>query len=81
MLVIVTVQSDATMLMLRDPRPERPELGERRARVLQEHTSRWSTMCGRDGRTIWAEIARVQPSAQPSATPDRAGPVRLPCAP
>lgn len=58
-LVIVTVQSDATMLMVRVARPAQPELGDRRERVLQSHTSRWSTMSGRDGRTIWAEIART----------------------
>lgn len=58
-LVIVTVQSDATMLIVRDARPEHAELGEGRQSVLQAYTERWSTMSGRDGRTIWAEIARV----------------------
>jgi hypothetical protein len=58
-LVIVTVQSDATMLMVRVARPAHTELGDRRERVLQSHTSRWSTMSGRDGRTIWAEITRT----------------------
>ena len=55
--VIVTVQSDATMLMVRDPLPESDELGEARQRLLREHTSGWSTMKGREGRTVWAEIA------------------------
>ena len=58
--VLVTVQSDATMLMVRDPRPECPELGDRRRELLEEYTSRWSTMSGRDGRTIWAEISRLR---------------------
>jgi hypothetical protein len=58
-LVIVTVQSDATMLMVRDARPEHAELGERRQTVLQAYSERWSTISGRDGRTVWAEIARV----------------------
>jgi hypothetical protein len=57
-LVIVTVQSDATMLMVRVARPAHSELGDRRERLLQSHASRWSTMSGRDGRTIWAEITR-----------------------
>jgi hypothetical protein len=56
--VLITVQSDATMLMVRDPRPERAELGDRRHRLLEQYTTRWSTMSGRDGRTIWAEIER-----------------------
>jgi hypothetical protein len=58
-LVIVSVQSDATMLMVRDARPELAELGDRRQAVLKACTERWSTISGRDGRTIWAEIARV----------------------
>ena len=57
-MMIVTVQSDATMLMVRDPRPAQAELGEARQRMLKDHTTRWSTMSGRDGRTVWAEIAR-----------------------
>jgi len=58
--VIVTVQSDATMLMVRDTRREHNGLGDRRQRVLQEHTTGWSTMAGPDGRTVWAEIARTR---------------------
>jgi hypothetical protein len=58
-LVIVTVQSDATMLMVRDPRPHRAELGDRRQTLLQSDTSRWSTMSGSNGRTIWAEVSRA----------------------
>jgi hypothetical protein len=57
-LVLVTVQSDATMLLVRDPRAARDELGDRRHNVLEASTSRWSTMSGVDGRTIWAEIPR-----------------------
>jgi hypothetical protein len=64
--VIVTVQSDATMLIVRDARPELGGLGERRQQVLEEHTSSWSTMSGRDGRTIWAEIPRVVATRAPS---------------
>jgi hypothetical protein len=68
MLMIVTVQSDATMLMVRDPRPAHAELGESRQRMLQQHTTRWSTMSGRDGRTVWAEIAReTGPTPEPVA--------------
>jgi hypothetical protein len=67
-LMIVTVQSDATMLMVRDPRPTHAELGESRQRMLQQHTTRWSTMSGRDGRTVWAEIARpAGPTPEPVA--------------
>ena len=57
-LVLVTVQSGETMLMVRELRGERGELGARRQRVLEEHTSRWSTVSAADGRTIWAELAR-----------------------
>ncbi len=57
--VVVTVQSDATMLMLRDTRRDGRELGYRRQHMLETHTSGWSTMVGPDGRTIWAEIARA----------------------
>src|SRR3954447_11084238 len=57
-LVIVTVQSDATMVMVRDARPAQLELGESRDAVLKRYTTRWSTMSGRDGRTIWAEVCR-----------------------
>jgi hypothetical protein len=58
-LVVVTAQSDATMLLVRDPRVARDDLGEHRHSALHEVTSRWSTMSGADGRTIWAEIPRV----------------------
>ena len=58
-LVLVTVHSDATMLLVRDPRAARDELGDRRHTALQESTCRWSTMSGVDGRTIWAEIPRA----------------------
>jgi hypothetical protein len=71
-LVILTVQSDATMLMVRETNAEATELGDERRRLLEDYTSRWSTMCGSDGRTIWAEIART-------AAPARIG--ALPCAP
>lgn len=57
--VVVTVQSDETMLMLRDTREEHGGLGERRQRLLQEHTSSWSTIVGPDGRTVWAEVPRA----------------------
>ncbi len=71
--VIVTVQSDETMLIVRDTRPETDGLGERRRRVLEEHTSNWSTMSGRDGRTVWAEISRAPavPAPRPDARPIR----------
>ncbi len=61
--VVVTVQSDATMLMVRDARHDCGDLGDRRQRVLEAHTSGWSTMTGPDGRTIWAEIPRVSECA------------------
>lgn len=67
-LVIVTVQSDATMLMVRVARPAHAELGDRREQVLRNHTSRWSTMSGRDGRTIWAEITRTAVGASAPVT-------------
>ncbi len=93
--VIVTVQSDATMLMVREPGPDRAELSDRRRQVLQECTERWTTMCGRDGRTIWAEIARTsrrEPVSAPTAVVPRTSawprgarvagaPRGLPCAP
>jgi hypothetical protein len=59
-LVLVTVQSDATMLLVRDPRGSRDELGDRRHNALEASTSRWSTMSGVDGRTTWAEIPRAE---------------------
>jgi hypothetical protein len=58
-LIVVTAQSDATMLLVRDPRAMRDDLGERRHTALHELTSRWSTMSGSDGRTIWAEVPRI----------------------
>jgi len=58
-LVIVTVQSDSTMLLIRDPRAARDVLGDRRRAALDGLTSRWSTMSGSDGRTIWAEVPRA----------------------
>jgi hypothetical protein len=79
--VIVTVQSDATMLIVRDTRPEHGGLGERRQQVLEDHTSSWSTMSGPDGRTVWAEIARTVAAAQPRrdvAQPIRTADVREP---
>jgi hypothetical protein len=58
-LVLVTVHSDATMLLVRDSRAARDDLGDRRHSALEASTSRWSTMSGVDGRTIWAEIPRA----------------------
>ncbi len=72
--LVVTVQSDATMLMVRDTRPENGGLGEHRQRLLEEHTSSWSTMSGRDGRTVWAEIAR--PVAAPAPRREETRPAR-----
>ena len=67
-LVVVTVQSDATMLMVRDPRGGDAGLGTHRRAVLDEHASGWSTMAGREGRTIWAEVRRAsRPSPAPTA--------------
>jgi hypothetical protein len=57
-LIVVTVQSDATMLLVRDPRATRDELGDRRHTALEAASPRWSTMSGIDGRTIWAEVPR-----------------------
>jgi hypothetical protein len=47
------------MLLVRDPRTERDELGDRRHTALDALATRWSTMSGVDGRTIWAEIPRA----------------------
>jgi hypothetical protein len=58
-LVLVTVHSDATMLLVRDSRAARDGLGDRRHNALEASTSRWSTMSGVDGRTTWAEIPRA----------------------
>jgi hypothetical protein len=58
-LVLVTAQSDATMLLVRDGRTARDELGDRRHTALEASATRWSTMSGIDGRTIWAEIPRA----------------------
>jgi hypothetical protein len=71
-MMIVTVQSDATMLMVRDPRSAHAELGDARQHMLEQHTSRWSTISGRDGRTVWAEIARA---ARSNPEPIAAAPV------
>jgi hypothetical protein len=70
-LVIVTVQSDATLLMVRETRPASGELGEGRRRLLDAQTLRWSTVSGRDGRTVWTEIARTAPIvvSEPAAVP------------
>lgn len=67
--VVVTVQSDETMLMLRDTREEHGGLGERRQRLLEQHTSSWSTIVGPDGRTVWAEVPRA-PRPEPVPAPD-----------
>jgi hypothetical protein len=69
--VILTVQSDATMLMVRDAKPHLRELGPNRLQLLHDYTSSWSTMSGRDGRTIWAEIPRgkVLAPAAPAVAP------------
>ncbi len=78
-LMIVTVQSDATMLMVRDPHPGHRELGEPRQHMLQAHTTRWSTMSGRDGRTVWAEIARKPgPTSEPVAAATVVAPTQTP---
>jgi hypothetical protein len=58
-LVLVTAQSDATMLLVRDPRAARDQLGDHRHTALATSAARWSTMSGVDGRTIWAEIPRA----------------------
>ena len=57
------------MLMVRDPRPEHAELGDRRHELLERYTTRWSTISGRDGRTIWAEIERDAVLAPEHAPP------------
>jgi hypothetical protein len=78
--VVVTVQSDGTMLMVRDRGLLAADLDERRQRLLDEHTVCWSTISGADGRTIWAEIPRTAPAASepvPEARPER-GPVPEP---
>jgi hypothetical protein len=67
--VVVTVQSDSTMLMVRDTKPRSAELDEFRQELLDEHTASWSTISGTDGRTIWAEISRVPASKEPAPAP------------
>ncbi|MDQ1434566.1 MAG: hypothetical protein QOF59_1382, partial [Actinomycetota bacterium] len=68
--VVVTVQSDGTMLMVRDRGLLAADLDEHRQRLLDEHTVCWSTISGADGRTIWAEIPRTAPAASaPEADP------------
>ncbi|MCU1466205.1 MAG: hypothetical protein JWM72_2133 [Actinomycetia bacterium] len=70
--VVVTVQSDATMLMVRDRGLPDSDLDEYRRRLLDVHTVCWSTVSGADGRTIWAEIPRPTPVASepmPAAEP------------
>jgi hypothetical protein len=61
--VVVTVQSDATMLMVRDRGLPDADLDDYRRRLLDGHTVCWSTISGADGRTIWAEISRTTPVA------------------
>jgi hypothetical protein len=80
--VVVTVQSDGTMLMVRDRGLLAADLDEHRQRLLDEHTVCWSTISGADGRTIWAEIPRTAPAASepepaPEPRPER-GPVPEP---
>jgi hypothetical protein len=71
--VVVTVQSDETMLMLRDTREEQGGLGDRRQRLLEQHTSSWSTIMGPDGRTVWAEVPRaLRPEPEPAPDGSRA---------
>jgi hypothetical protein len=68
--VVVTVQSDATMLMVRDRGLLAADLDDHRQRLLDEHSVCWSTISGADGRTIWAEIPRTAPVASaPEADP------------
>ena len=68
--VVVTVQSDATMLMVRDRGLLAADLDDHRQRLLDEHSVCWSTISGADGRTIWAEISRTAPAAsEPEADP------------
>ena len=68
-LVLVTVQSDATLLMVRESRPAAGELSAGRRRLLDAQTLRWSTVSGRDGRTVWTEIARTAPEPEPVPEP------------
>lgn len=85
--VILTVQSDEALLMVREAQPRLPELGPQRLQLLADYTSSWSTMSGRDGRTIWAEIPRPKP-AEPTAADvvtrevdlRSAAPLPVPCA-
>jgi hypothetical protein len=77
--VVVTVQSDSTMLMVRDTKPLSAELDEFRQQLLDEHTASWSTISGADGRTIWAEISRVRAPKESAGAPAVATePVRAP---
>ncbi len=82
-LVIVTVQSDATMLMVRETTPRPTDLGPLREQLLEAFTARWSTMAGLDGRTIWAEVTRAAgPAVEPStASPASPASASVPGAP
>ncbi len=75
--VVVTVQSDSTMLMVRDTKPLSAELDEFRQALLDERTASWSTISGTEGRTIWAEIPRGPAETAP-ASPVAAEPTPAP---
>jgi hypothetical protein len=68
-LVIVTVQSDVTLLMVRETRPADAALAEGRRALLDAGTARWSMVSGPEDRTIWAEIERT---AAPEPVPGAA---------
>ncbi len=66
-LVVVTVQSDVTILMVRETGVVTRALGPERERLLASLTTCWSTISGCDDRTIWAEVARSPESDEPAA--------------
>jgi hypothetical protein len=76
--VVVTVQSDSTMLMVRDTKPLSAELDEFRQALLDERTASWSTISGTEGRTIWAEIPRARTAETAPAPPVAAKPTPAP---
>jgi len=57
--VILAEHSDVTSVMMRFARAEEYGLTPNVRRMLERTTTRWSTMSGRDGRTILAEIPRA----------------------
>ena len=65
LLVIVTEHTDVTSVMMRFTPPADYGLTPNVRRLLERTTSRWTTMSGRDARTILAEIPVAPTVAEP----------------